>query len=210
MKFLASTVVLAAIAVASPPPFGGIPGGTRSSAAKPTRAPTPASTSAASVPCAGGKTIASVSLYGADVEVGWDESVNGRLVTHQGYPPGWVPDIVYGIKSPTSGKWTLFGWYFLRRIPAGVCLASFGAGPCPTLGLETRDLCGKDFAGKPVDRWPGKPEVNAFKLYQRGISGRLNPAFNEDGTAKMIALDPELEAAWAKWWLHHGNSGRRG
>jgi hypothetical protein len=207
MRILASTAFLAAAAVA--PPFAGIPGGTP--APPPTKSSTSpnaktagnAGTSTSALPCSGGKTLSSVPLYGADVDVGWDETVNGKLVRHKGYPPGWVPDIVYGIRSPTTGQWTIFGWFLLRRVPAGVCLESFRVGPCPTLGLETRALCGKDFAGKSVDRWPGKPEVNAYKLYQRGMSGRRNPAFRDDGTAKMIASDPELEAAWKEWWTRH-------
>ena len=206
MRILAATVFLAAAAVAPPPPFGGIPGGTPApSRTKPSAipAPAPAGNAAPSLACSGGKTVSSVPLYGADVDVGWDETVNGKLVRHKGYPPGWVPDVVYGIRSPTTGKWTIFGWFLLRRIPAGVCLESFRAGPCPTLGLETRGLCGQDFAGKPVDRWPGKAEVNAFKLYQRGMSGRRNPAFHDDGTAKMITSDRELEAAWKEWSTRH-------
>jgi hypothetical protein len=208
---VAATAVLATAAAAQPAPFGGIPAGTpspsRESASK-TPVPSSAGNAAATtspLACSGGKTVASVPLYGADVDVGWDETVGGRLVRHKGYPPGWAPDVVYGIRSPTTGKWTIFGWFLLRRIPAGVCLGSFRAGPCPTLGFESRALCGEDFAGKPVDRWPGKPEVNAFKLYQRGMSGRRNPAFRDDGTAKMIAADPELAAAWKEWSeLHPG------
>jgi hypothetical protein len=203
MKLLASTVFLAASAVA--PPFAGIPGGTTAPPRTKTSTspnPNPGGNAATSA-CSGGKTVSSVPLYGEDVDVGWDETVNGKLVRHRGYPDGWVPDIVYGIRSPTTGKWTIFGWFLLRRIPAGVCLESFRVGPCPTLGLETRALCGKDFAGKSVDRWPGKPEVNAYKLYQRGMSGRRNPAFRDDGTAKMIASDSELEAAWKEWRTRH-------
>ena len=208
MKLLSATVFLAAAAAAPPPPFGGIPGGTpgpprTKTSTTPTSPAGDAASTALPLACSGGKTVSSVPLYGEDVEVGWDETIGGKLVRHRGYPPGWVPDVVYGIRSPTTGKWTIFGWFLLRRIPAGVCLESFRAGPCPTLGPETRALCGKDFAGKPVDRWPGKPEVNAFKLYQRGMSGRRNPAFHEDGTAKMIANDPELEAAWREWWARH-------
>lgn len=203
MRFLALTVLLGALAAAPSPPFGGIPGGARAPGAKPERARPPGDAPPSSLPCSGGKTVASVPLYDAGVEVGWEETVRGRLVRHVGYPAGWAPDIVYGIRSPASGKWTLFGWYLLKRIPAGICIESFGAGPCPAPGLETRHLCGKDFAGKPVDRWPGKPEVNAFKIYHRGLSGRRNPAFNEDGTAKMIALDPELRRAWQAWSAIH-------
>jgi hypothetical protein len=209
MMLFAATVVLATAAVARPLPFGGIPGGTPApSPTKTSKTPAPNSAANASpttspLACSGGKTVSSVPLYGADVDVGWDEMVNGRLVRHKGYPPGWAPDVVYGIRSPTTGEWTIFGWFLLRRIPAGVCAGSFHAGPCPTLGLETRALCGQDFAGKPVDRWPGKSEVNAFKLYHRGMSARRNPAFRDDGTARMIANDPELAAAWKEWSALH-------
>ena len=206
MMLLAATVILAWTAVEPPPPFGGIPGGT-APPAKTSKTSTPKSSgdtaTASRLACSGGKTVSSVPLYGADVDVGWDETVHGRLVRHEGYPPGWVPDVVYGIRSPTTGQWTIFGWFLLRRIPAGVCPESFRAGPCSALGLETRALCGEDFAGKPVDRWPGKPEVNAFKLYHRGMSGRRNPAFRDDGTAKMIESDPELAAAWKEWSALH-------
>jgi hypothetical protein len=208
MIFLAATVILAWASVAPPPPFGGIPGGTPAPhPAKTSKTSTPNSAgdaaTASSLPCSGGKTVSSVPLYGADVDIGWDETIGRRLVIHKGYPPGWTPDVVYGIRSPTTGRWTIFGWFLLRRIPAGVCTGSFHAGPCPTLGLETRGLCGEDFAGKSVDRWPGKLEVNAFKLYQRGMSGRRNPDFRDDGTARMIASDPELAAAWKKWSALH-------
>lgn len=175
-----------------PPPFGGIP------SSPPPPAPPPSSTPAtdASLPCSGGKTVASVPLY--SIEVGWDEvTADGKLVKHGGYPADFHPRVVYGIKTP-SGKWTIFEWFYLRRIPAGVCLGS-DVKPCATLGLETRALCGKDYAGKPVDRWPGKQEVNFWKLYVEGMTSRKDPAFTDSGIAKKIAAEPDLAAAWKTW-----------
>jgi hypothetical protein len=146
--------------------------------------PPPPPIDASKLPCSRGVTVPSVPLYASGISVK--------------YPAGYVPNVVYGIKSP-GGSWRIFDFYLQEVVMAGTCLGSWSGVPCSTLGLETNALCGKDLAGKAVQRWPGKPEVNVFKIYQRGMTSAKNPAFTDDGKNRLFLTDPSLVTAWKSW-----------
>lgn len=171
--------------------FAGLPG----------TSTTVATATASTTPCNGG----SFPQYNSDCAVGYVDS-GGHF--HAGYPPGYTPQILGAMPSLDGMHWSVFEVYYLDHIPAGMYLPSWSFKPFTGANpIETRSMCGVDFAGKKVHRVPGIKEVNMVYFYRVGAGPNTNPGFENGFNKAYLSTHQYAHAAMNSFMSVHPING---